>query len=46
MENLPVNKKEPLFACTLIKILQDKKQTHDQNQNSPEDYSEIDVILA
>ena len=66
---LPVNEKKPLFACALTPILQDKKQTDNQNQNIfqkektnsflsllklkwpkhnnfPENYSEIDAILA
>ena len=33
MENLPVNEKQPLFAHASASILQDKKETDDQNQN-------------
>ena len=32
-ENLPVDKKKPIFACAVTPILLDKKQTDDQNQN-------------
>ena len=46
IEKLPLNKKQPPFALALTPILQDKKQKDDQNQNSPQNCSEIDAILA